>query len=186
MEFSNIFTKVRWFLKITRFYLLQDDYIYIYYTYICVCTCLWICIYIYTYRDGCIEIYVCWWFHFDTCWTINNVDQMIFGFGTWYYNDRQIKQTCSQPRPAEVRVSSIKHSRAFEKQQRRGRVFQHSPHGELHLGMPGCWWLTWVDETWERVEKSSILQGIIYTGCWFEALWKILVNWDEYFQYMEK
>jgi hypothetical protein len=26
----------------------------------------------------------------------------------------------------------------------------------------------------------------IYSGWWFQPLWKILVSWDDYSQYMEK
>ena len=42
-----------------------------------------------------------------------------------------------------------------------------------------CW-------LWLVHANSQIMTILIISGWWFEPLWKILVSWDDYFQYMEK
>ena len=37
-----------------------------------------------------------------------------------------------------------------------------------------------------RTPKWMVYMGKSYSGGWFEPLWKILVNWDDYSQYMGK
>ena len=37
----------------------------------------------------------------------------------------------------------------------------------------------------DTVDGQRILHQLV-TGWWFEPLWKILVNWDDYSKYMEK
>ena len=45
-----------------------------------------------------------------------------------------------------------------------------------------CWkWVTFVPPGW-----SKSIQNQFCTGWWFEPLWRILVNWDDYSQYMGK
>ena len=53
--------------------------------------------------------------------------------------------------------------------------------------IPGSWANKWGDPRWPwNSRKEGRRFFIMGTGWWFQPIWKILVSWNDYSQYMEK
>ena len=69
-------------------------------------------------------------------------------------------------------------------------VFDPSPNGRLIIRNHRRGRLVkWSEKHFEMIQDSSLVSSLkmpAYSGWWFEPLWKILVNWDDYSQHMGK
>ena len=88
--------------------------------------------------------------------------------------------------PRDSRTPMFRNDAKLFTSKKAASVAAKAPHQQTQVG--ASWWKM-VEKhggkAWENPKSPQISQEI-KTGWWFEPLWNILVNWDDYTQYMGK